>query len=105
MLKEDPSEPNVPVVDRDDSVDPLDPLDPLDLVEASEANVRTDAPFASLGARCDESGAEGGKEPADAPLLPLDNTGGTGGVGLPVPLLPLSLALPLTLGAPEDIST
>lgn len=102
MLIEDPSEPNVPVVDRDDSVDPLDPLD---LVEASEANVRTDASFASLGARCDESGAGGGNEPADAPLLPLDNTGGTGGVGLPVPLLPLSLALPLTLGAPEDIST
>lgn len=84
----------------------MDPLDPLDLVEPSEANVRTDAVFASLGARSDEGGAGGGKEPADPLLLPLDNTGGTtGGVGFPVPLLPLILALPLALEAPEDIST
>ena len=103
MLAEDPSEPNVPVVDRDDSVDPLDPLD---LFEPSEATVRTESVFASLGARSDEGGAGGGKEPADALLLPLDNTGGAaGGVGFPVPLLPLSLALPLALEAPEDIST
>ena len=86
----------MPVVDRDDSVEPLDPLD---FVEASDTTVRVDAVSTSLGARSDKGLPGDGLEPDDAALPLALAAGTTGGAGFPVPLLPLSLE------APEDIST